>query len=266
VAAGAPNLRHLPICRGRATYSHPVDLPLPVSVRFALWFSGWLAGHASLDDARDRIVAADAAHDVVGLDGDSGTVPLIVALGRLRAAGATGAVPALPVPGDPLGLAGPASFNACALEVGEGVVLDGAGLGLVPGRTGAGVVWTCSTAEPVRQLPDLSEADTALRRAVLTTGEALADLDVARWRPEAADELGSLRRTQALDVPARMSPRALRLAALATRCRRVVELALADDGGSVSAAEATARRAALLPLDHAARRGLVASCAYPWER
>ena len=36
-------------------------------------------------------------------------------------------------------------------------------------------------------------------------------------------------------------------------------------GGAVTAAEADTRRQALLPLDHAARRGLVAACSFPWE-
>ena len=57
-------------------------------------------------------------------------VPLIVALGLLRAERATAAGIALPVPGDPLGLAGPSSFNGEVVEAGEGVVLDGADLGL----------------------------------------------------------------------------------------------------------------------------------------
>jgi hypothetical protein len=45
-----------------------------------------------------------------------------------------------------------------------------------------------------------------------------------------------------------------------------VELALEDDGGSITAAEADARTEALRPLDRAARRGLVAACTYPFER
>ena len=95
----------------------------------------------------------------------------------------------------------------------------------------------------------------------------LADLDVARWRPEVADELMALRAGRRLRVPARRwRPRAVRLAALATRCRTIVDLALEDDGGSVTAAEADARRQALGPLDHAARRGLVAACSFPWDR
>ena len=240
--------------------------PLPLSARFALWFSAWASGRSSLDDTRDAIVADDAAHDVVGLPGSDDALPLIVALGLLRSHRAAGAGIALPVPGDLLGLAGPSTFNLEVVEVGEAVVLDGADLGLVPHRTGAGVVWRCHQAVSHRQLPDPSEADRALRLALLETTEVLGDLDVARWRPEVADELMALRRSADFTFPDDMAPRAVRLASLSTRCRTIVDLALEDDGGSVTAAEADARRRALAPLDHAARRGLVAACTYPWER
>jgi hypothetical protein len=245
-------------------------LALPLSARFALWFSAWTAGRASLDDCRDAIVGDGAAHDVVlAIDDDPQVQPLIMALGMLRGRGASGAGIALPVPGDPLGLAGPGSFNAEVVEAGEGVVLDGADLGLVPQRVGAGVIWTCYPAVSRRQLPDPSEADTTLRATLLRSSDQLAELDVARWRPEVADELIALRRTMGSadrSFPDAMAPRAVRLAALAVRCRTVVELALVDEGGSITAAEADARRRALTPLDHAARRGLVAACAFPWDR
>jgi hypothetical protein len=240
--------------------------PLPLSARFALWFSAWLAGTTSLDDTRDAIVGDDAAHDVVGVPGADGSTPLIVALGLLRSHRASGAGIALPVPGDLLGLAGPGDFNVDVVEAGEGVVLDGADLGLVPFRAGAGVVWTCHHAVSRRQVPDPSEADQLLRQALVRTTDALADLDVARWRPEVADELMALRRHADFAFPTAMAPRAVRLAALATRCRTIVELALEDDGGSISAGEVAARRQALAPLDHAARRGLVAACSFPWDR
>jgi hypothetical protein len=239
---------------------------LPLSARLALWLSAWLTGRCSLDDARDAVVAGDAAHDVTGLPGTEGTLPLILALGRLRAAGATGAGLALPVPGDPLGLGGPGSFNAEVVEAREGVVVDGADLGLVPDRVGAGVVWEVYPAVTRRALPDPAEADTLLRQALLRTTGALADLDVARWRPDVANELMALRRSADLAFPADMSPRAVRLASLSTRCRTIVDLALEDDGASITAADADARRAALAPLDHAARRGLVAACSDPWGR
>jgi hypothetical protein len=240
--------------------------PLPRSARFALWFSAWTSGRSSLDDARDAIVGDDTAHDVVGLPGSSQPQPLIVALGLLRGAGADAAGLALPAPGDPLGLAGPSGFNAEVVEAGEGVVLDGADLGLVPHPAGSGVVWSCHPASSHRQLPDPSEADTALRRALSDTARVLADLDVARWRPEVADELTAMRRAVDFAFPGTMAPRAVRLASLSTRCRTIVDLALVDDGGSITAAEADARRRALAPLDHAARRALVAACTYPWQR
>ena len=233
---------------------------LPLSARFALWFSAWAGGRASLDDARDAIVGDDAAHDVVRVPGGSGSQPLILALGLLRSHRATGAGIALPVPGDLLGLAGPSAFNAEVVEVGEAVVLEDADLGLVPHRVGAGVQWVCHQAVSHRQLPDPSEADSALRQALSRTSGLLAELEVARWRPEVADELMALRSTADLGFPDVMAPRAVRMASLATRCRAIVELALDDDGGSITAAEADARRQALLPLDHASRRALVAAC------
>lgn len=233
---------------------------LPRSADLAVWFTAWAAGAASLDDARDAVVGGDAAHDVLGLPGEPEPVPLILALGRLRAAGATAAGLALPVPGDPLGLAGPVAFNADAVEAAEAVVLDGVDGGLVPHVAGAGVTWRLHQAVSRRQVPDLSEADTQLRQALLDTANALARLDVARWRPEVADELIALRRGHDLTFPPAWEARAVRVASLATRCRAIVDLALDDDGGAVSAAEAQARRAALAPLDHAARRGLVAAC------
>jgi hypothetical protein len=233
---------------------------LPRSAELAVWFTAWVAGQVSLDDARDAIVEGEAAHDVVGLPGETDPVPMIMALGRMRAAGATAAGLALPAPGDPLGLAGPPAFNAEALEAGEAVVLDGTDAGLVPHVAGAGVVWSFQAACSRRQAPGLAEADTGLRQAVLGAAETLADLDVARWRPEVADELITLRRTVDLPFPPHWDSRAVRLASLAVRCRAIVDLALDDEGGAITAVEADARRAALAPLDHAARRGLVAAC------
>jgi len=57
-------------------------------------------------------------------------------------------------------------------------------------------------------------------------------------------------------VPARC----VALAARALQARRIVALALQDDGGAVTAAEAGARRAAIVPLDRAGRRALTAAC------
>lgn len=237
-----------------------------MSARFALWFSAWVAGSTSLDHARDAIVEDAAAHDVLGLPDRTEPVPLILAMGLLRTEGAHRAALALPVPGDPLGLGGPSTFNTEVVDAGEGVLLTGAGLGLVPHTAGSGVQWRCLPAVTETPLPHPSEADTALRRVLLEAATRLADLDVARWRPEVADELMELRTEVDLALPSAMAPRAVRLASLSTRCRTIVDLALADEGGAVTAAEADSRREALLPLDHAARRGLVAACSFPYDR
>lgn len=239
---------------------------LPRSAALALWFTGWVEGRVSLDDARDAVVGADAAHHVTGLGDDPEALPLIVALGRLRGLGAHGAGLALPLPGDPLGLAGPVPFNTAALEAEEAVVLVGVDAGLVPHVAGAGVTWVVHEASALRQVPDPAEADRALRQALLEAANALAELDVARWRPEVADELVSLRATSDIALPPGVEGRAVRLASLAARCRRIVAMALEDDGAALTAAEADRRRRALTPLDHAARRGLVAACSVPAHR
>ncbi|KQY64391.1 MULTISPECIES: hypothetical protein [unclassified Nocardioides] len=233
---------------------------LPIdSARMAWWLSAWLRGAATPDDVRDAVLDGDAAHDLVGLPGDDGTTPLLLALGAVRRSGARSAGLALPAPGDPTGLGGPADFNAAALDAGEAVVLEGADLGLVPVRAGAGVVWQVLPAAR-RALVDLGEADRGLRAAVSTAATALVDLEVARWRPEVADELMNLRHVPAYDAPPGTPERARSLAGRALQALGITELAGQDHGAAVTAHEMAQRADALLPLEHAARRALVAAC------
>lgn len=224
----------------------------------AWWLSAWLRGDASPDELRDAVVGDDAAHDVADLD-DGGTTPLLLALGRIRASGAASAGLALPAPGTPAGLGGPREFNAAALEAGEAVVLSGAGIGLVPHRAGAGVVWRCLPADR-RPLVDLGEADRTLRATLLRAADELAALDVARWNPDVADELQDLRRLPSYDAPFGTPARAVDLAARALQAQRIVGLALKDDGGAVSSYELRGRTEALRGLADAARHALVAAC------
>jgi hypothetical protein len=234
--------------------------PLPAAVRLAWWGTAWLRGHVVADHLIDAIVDQDAAH-LVAHPG-SGPEPLVTGLGQLRAAGVDALGAALPAEGDPVGLGGPASFNAAALEVGEAVVaLDAAGnvlQGLVPARVGAVVTWSVMPAER-RQLPDVGEADRALRAALPETADALASLDVGRWRPEVADRLMNLRHRPRTVAPPGVPLRCVELAGRALQALEIVALALEDDGAAQTAVEAAARRSALLPLGRAARRALVAS-------
>ena len=230
---------------------------LPRAARLTCWFTSWAYGRCSLDDARDGAVADDAAHDVLGLDDQP--VPLVLALGQLRRRGAERATLALPVPGDLVGLGGPPTFNTSALDAGEAVVLPGAGLGLVPSVVGAGVTWRASAADD-GAVADLGTAEVHLRDTLRETTTRLVDLDVARWRPEAATELLGLRRSHGEPLAPGHPARAQRLAALALRCRAIVDLAQGDEGGSVSSYEVGQRLDALRQLERSARHALVAAC------
>jgi hypothetical protein len=235
----------------------------PAALRLAWWGTAWLRGAVVIDLVLDAVIGTDATHTVaglarLGLGGDPDTADtLVTGLGRLRAEGATTLGVAFPVEGDAVGLGGPPAFNTLALESGEAVVAD-AGVGLVPVRVGAVLVWQAAKAER-RQLPDVGEADRALRAALLESAQRLADLDVARWRPEVADRLMNLRHRAALRGVPGVPQRCVDLAARGLQALDIVALALEDEGGAVSAYEISARREALLPLDRAARRALTAA-------
>jgi hypothetical protein len=228
-----------------------------VSGRLAWWGTAWLRGLVVTDLVIDAVLADDATHVVAGLPGTETPVPLARALAELRLAGATGVGLALPAPGDPVGLGGPPDLNAAALDAAEAAVSGG--LGLVPRRVGAAVEWTSYPALP-RQLSDVGECDRALRLALQQAAGALADLEVARWRPEVADELLNLRHRPELVPPPGIPGRCVELAGRALQALAIVDLALEDDGAALSASEAAARRGAQAPLGAAARRGLVAAC------
>jgi hypothetical protein len=120
-------------------------------------------------------------------------------------------------------------------------------------------VWSFLPARP-RQLVDLGEADRALREALTRAAAALAELDVARWRPEVADELMDLRHRPTYDAPRGTPTRAVGLAGRALQAMGIVDLALEDHGAAVTAGEIAGRELALKPLGSAARHALVAAC------
>ena len=223
-------------------------LALPHSATLAWWLTAWLRGHEQTDHVLDAL-----AHDTHLLAGGS-TLDLLV---RARGTGASHAGLALPVDGDPLGLGGPRDFNGAALEAGQAVVVGD--LGLVPEEQGETVQSQALEASR-RQLPDVGEADRTLRGALLGAAGDLADLDVARWRPEAADALMNLHHRPSLDAPLGTPPRCVDLAARGLQAWAIVDLALVDDGGALSSYEVERRRDLLQPLGRAARRAIVAAC------
>lgn len=226
---------------------------IETGLRLAWWGTAWLRGHVVADELIDVVIGDDATHLVAD---EEGAEPLAIGLGRLRRLGVDSLGLAVPVEGDLLGLGGPRGFNEAAVEVGVAVV--GGGVGLVPVRVGAAVTWRLMAAER-RQLPDVGEASRALRAELPTTADRLAALDVARWRPEVADELMNLRRLSLPTAPPGTPAVCVELAARGLQALAIVDLARYDDGGAVSAYEADRRWEALTALERTARRAVVAA-------
>ncbi|WP_420032910.1 hypothetical protein ACN2WE_09575 [Streptomyces sp. cg28] len=245
----------------------------PRSGRLASWGNALLGGFVAPDDAALAIVGEDAVHRVEGIPGETGPVGLTLALGRLRALGATGLRVALPAPGHPLGLSGPPEFNARALEAEEAVVCQGAALGLVPEVYEAGpdgdvhveVMWHCLPVReaPPADVPSLGEAERELAEALREATEVLTRLDVAGSGPvaDAAVDAYRARAERGREVLAPgYPPRAVRVLELAQRVGLLISVAYGSGhGGAVSASEMGARAVALRPVERTARRAQVAA-------
>lgn len=245
----------------------------PRSARLVAWGNAWFAGHASPDDTADAVRGDDESHVVRGLPGADG-VGLTLALGRLRALGATGLRLALPTPGHPLGLTGPADFNARAMETGEAVLAVGTPWGFVPEALWHGadhvddgvlaVTWHTLPVSPgvPADVPALRDAERELAEGMREATESLMRLDVAGAGPEVQRALARLRR-RAEEPDELLAPgypaRAVRVLQSARRVSALVALASATEGAAVSATEMSQRADALRPLERAARKARVAA-------
>jgi hypothetical protein len=253
-------------------------LSLPRSVLLALWVEGVGTGSGPLQRALRAVQGEDEPHtvvadDVVAAGGES--------LGDLIAAWASGprdVAAVLPAPGDLTGV--PAAVSGAAVDAGECVLVRTAvgsfaavptveefGSALEPGHL---VRWQVTAVPEWRTLllgtlGSLADAERALRVALLSATEALASLDVARWRPDAAEAIAALRSDTAVQwpVPPGLDGRRLRVLASAARLRAIVDLATADDGGAVNLWQADQRSTALREVDRAARRAMSAATATP---
>ncbi|RYV50573.1 hypothetical protein EUA98_12920 [Pengzhenrongella frigida] len=247
---------------------------LPRSVLLALWVQHVPVGSAPLQQAVDAVQGDDEPHTIE--PADDVTVPgdRLADLFASWASGPREVAALLPAPGDLAGV--PAAISALAVEAGECVLVrtrEGAfaavpqieefGSALEPGHL---VSWE------VRRIPEwrtallgtvgsLADSERDLRGALVAATEALASLDVARWRPDAANAIAALRADADPGwlVPPGLDGRRLRVLVSAARLRAIVDLATADDGGAVNLWQADQRSTALREVDRAARRAMCAA-------
>ena len=236
-------------------------VPLDRSVLLALWAPTPTSGAVAAVEGQDE------PHDVVGLDtGDD----LTSLLSAWRSSGGE-IVALLPVPGD---LGAPAEVAELAAEAGECVVLRTLVrtwvavpeiLAFGPDDDlGISVTWSVHDVEQVRPLAGMvgtvAEAEQDLREILRSTVDELVDLDLARWRPEAAAALADLRGGGGPGpLPPGIEPRRVRVISDALRLREVVALATEDDGAAVTSWQADRRTQVLRALDRAARHAVVAA-------
>ncbi|MGH3321069.1 MAG: hypothetical protein ACRDN9_12960 [Streptosporangiaceae bacterium] len=243
---------------------------LPPSAVLTSWGNAWLTGDVGLDEVADTVEYHAGPQVVVGLPGEGAETPLRQALALLRTRGISELRLALPVPGDPLGLMGPAALNAAAIEAGEAalVALSSGPLGLVPeedrrGSSYVGIRWAAHPATGGRpDVPSLAEAEQTLIVTIRESTETLSRLDVAKWRPDVTETLAQLREPPGVagsGLAPSYPPRAHRVVEMARRIGVVAALALEDEGGAVTASEMADRRATLRDLDRVVRRAKVAA-------
>jgi len=233
-------------------------VPLPRSALLAVWLNAARRGSVGPDDFAEAVRDGDPQHLVVDLTPGT-SMPLVELPATLVRLGCTAVGLALPIAGDLLGLRGPSAFNTLAVDAGEAVLLVGTGYGLVPTLDARTVLWQAGPAEPGPPL-DRTEEGRQLRQVLVTATAELVRLDVASWQPEIPDLLMNVRNRPGLPLPPGIDARAADDLERAVLCLEVVELALRDQGGAVSAYEIDERRRCLTDLDRTARRVVVAVC------
>ncbi|UFU04327.1 hypothetical protein LQF12_07040 [Ruania suaedae] len=189
---------------------------------------------------------------------------------------------ALPVPGE-IGV--PAALSHEASEVGEAILAVGgpgeATVAALPHvvefgsawEPGAMVTWHVRRDSGTVPVPDSpSDARRRLTEALELAIDALTRMDVARWRPEAAEQIadlasGTVPEELAQRLPGRVERRRLDLLVRAARLDAIVQLAAEDDGAAVNVWQVDQRGAAMRHVAAAARRAMVsATLSVPEQR
>lgn len=264
---------------------------MPRSASLALWL--WSVSSAEEASAAARtVVDDDEPHQLAG-DVPAGLdTPTVGSLftawaGRVRSVAAV-----FPGPGDAMGVPAPVSARAVDAEecVLVTVVADAPPAPLVPAgpdapevlehwafapeverfgsdlEPGYLVTWHGVRVDPwelrtVGAVGTLDDAQRQLRLGLREATEALMQLDVSRWREDAAGVIASLREPVDLRsvLPRGVDARRAEVFQSAARLRAIVDLATMDDGGAVNLWQADQRSTALREVDRAARRAMSAA-------
>lgn len=236
----------------------------------ALWVGCADEGESWLPEASSAVTGSDEPHRT---EDEAPLAALLSRLARHRAA----TFAALPVPHEPLGLSGPA--GVAAMDAGECVVVDGGphhgALVAVPDvvafgsplEPGAMVRWQLYEASVTTVPVSLGEARRMLAEALVIAVDALESMDVARWRPDAAEEIAELASARVPDqiadvLPPALDPRRADLLVRAARLEAIADLAMADDGAAVTLWAADQRHAALRHVSGAARHAMSAASTF----
>ncbi len=223
------------------------------SLRMTANLNALVHGLVDVSRATEAIRADDVAHHVLDPESVLDLDPLNAsdlesALTALMAREPEGWVLGLPAPGALAPLRGPRHLNEAALQAGEVVVSNSAGVALVPHRVGRAVQWRIYPAERPFAPASPYEAERDLNEAVLGAARALAALDLAGGtRPP--ETVGT---RLAPGYSSRQRGTANRALYLLVAC----DAALRDDGGSVSSYEAEARSRTLRAVRAAANQAL----------
>lgn len=233
----------------------------------ALWLDALYRGSGTLAEAVAAIQGEDEPHTTA----DGGALGDLLTM-LTSAPGVEIVHAVLPVPG----AAGvPVEAAELALAAGEAVLVRAGGqtTTAVPQVTefgsawepGAMVTWQIGVSYAVVSMPDsLGEARRDLTQALELAIEALTQMDVARWREEAATEIGQLASAEvpatiAGVLPPGLDTRARDLLVRAARLQAIVDLATEDDGAAVNVWQADQRAAAMRHVGSTARRAMMAA-------
>lgn len=264
-------------------------LSLPRSVRASLWLpqvteatGAARAARAIVDDGATHVVRLAVPHkpfDPLGQDvSPSLATPTALPDLLLGLGGAVEHAAVLPRPGDPMGV--PPSWSAAMLEAGEGLLVRTASRCAVlvpvertfgnPWEHGCLVTWSVDLdlGTPAPELllagvSSLSQARRDIQHALSEAIDALAELDVARHRPEIAEDLVDISEASlpARLLPPGLEPRRLEVLERAARVLAIVDLARTEPGATVTVAEEDQRAKVLREVDRAARHALAAASA-----